>query len=183
MKLYLAVYEWERRICLASDGKTVYSAGFDPDRVLSRLQKLFPHFRIEWDPAKSATILRQLEEYLQGKRKVFDVPVHLRGTRFQLRVWNEIRKIPYGQTETYGSIAKAPGDLRLSRAVGGAVGTNPVPLIIPCHRVVGARGGWEVTWAVRPQKSGCWNWRGDWTPVKRSIGWSPGQEEENRSFK
>lgn len=140
MKLYPAVYEWERRICLASDGKTVYSAGFDPDRVLSRLQKLFPHFRIEWDPAKSATILRQLEEYLQGKRKVCDVPVHLRGTRFQLRVWNEIRKIPYGQTETYGSIAKAPGDLRLSRAVGGAVGTNPVPLIIPCHRVVGARG-------------------------------------------
>lgn len=85
------------------------------------------------------TVLRQLEEYLQGERKAFDVPVHLRGTRFQLRVWNEIRKIPYGQTETYGNIAKALGDVRLSRAVGRAVGTNPVPLIIPCHRVVGTR--------------------------------------------
>ena len=182
MKLYLAVYEWERRICLASDGKTVYSAGFDPDRVLSRLQKLFPHFRIEWDPAKSATILRQLEEYLQGKRKVFDVPVHLRGTRFQLRVWNEIRKIPYGQTETYGSIAKAPGDLRLSRAVGGAVGTNPVPLIIPCHRVVGARGAGRLLGRSGRRKAAAGT-GGSGPRVKRSIGWSPGQEEENRSFK
>lgn len=139
MKLYLATYAWNVRICLASDGKTLHAAGFDPDRVGSRLQKHFPRCRIEWNPAKLETVLRQLEEYLQGERKAFDVPVHLRGTRFQLRVWNEIRKIPYGQTETYGNIAKALGDVRLSRAVGRAVGTNPVPLIIPCHRVVGTR--------------------------------------------
>jgi O-6-methylguanine DNA methyltransferase len=136
-ELYLATCEWECGICLASDGKTLQAAGFDPDRVVSRLRKHFPRCRIEWNPAKLESVLRQLEEYLQGERKVFDVPVHLRGTRFQLRVWNEIRKIPYGQTETYGNLAKALGDVRLSRAVGRAVGTNPVPLIIPCHRVVG----------------------------------------------
>jgi O-6-methylguanine DNA methyltransferase len=138
-KLYLALYEWECGIFLASDGEVLLSAGFDPDRVVSDLRKKFPGSSIEWNPFKLKTPLRQLEEYLQGKRTVFDVPVQLCGTRFQIKVWNEIKKIPYGQTDTYGNIAKKLGDVRLTRAVGRAAGANPIPLVIPCHRVVGTR--------------------------------------------
>jgi methylated-DNA-[protein]-cysteine S-methyltransferase len=83
---------------------------------------------------------RQIEEYFAGRRAEFDVPLDPRGTPFQLRVWEVLRAIPYGQRCTYRDIATRLGSPSASRAVGGAVGHNPLSIIVPCHRVVGADG-------------------------------------------
>jgi len=83
---------------------------------------------------------RQLTEYFNKKRKVFDVPLNLVGTEFQIRDWEELRKIPYGETKSYGEIAKALGIPKGARAVGLANNRNPVAIIVPCHRVIGHDG-------------------------------------------
>jgi methylated-DNA-[protein]-cysteine S-methyltransferase len=82
----------------------------------------------------------QLEAYFAGELKEFTVPLRLHGTPFQRTVWSELRKIPYGETRTYGELAEALGNPTASRAVGLANGKNPVGIIVPCHRVVGANG-------------------------------------------
>ena len=82
----------------------------------------------------------QLNEFLDGKTRSFDVHLDLRGTDFQTTIWNRLLEIPYGATVTYGDIAFEMGISGGSRAIGGAVGSNPVPIIIPCHRVLGASG-------------------------------------------
>lgn len=83
---------------------------------------------------------RQLEEYFAGKRKQFDLPLSLRGTEFQRQVWAALRDIPYGETRSYGQIAQAVGRPKAVRAVGMANHRNPISIIVPCHRVVGADG-------------------------------------------
>ena len=82
----------------------------------------------------------QLEAYFSGKLCFFSLPLFPRGTEFQVRVWNELQKIPYGETITYGELACRIGNSKASRAVGMANGRNPLPVFIPCHRVVGAHG-------------------------------------------
>ena len=82
----------------------------------------------------------QLKEYFEGKRTEFDLPLVLEGTEFQMRVWNMLRKIPYGETTSYGKIARQIGSPDGARAVGLANGQNPIPIIIPCHRVIGSNG-------------------------------------------
>jgi methylated-DNA-[protein]-cysteine S-methyltransferase len=82
----------------------------------------------------------QLEEYFEGKRKSFDLPFEPKGTEFQKSVWNELLKIPYGETCSYGEIAKRIGNPKASRAIGMANNRNPISIIIPCHRVIGASG-------------------------------------------
>ena len=82
----------------------------------------------------------QLTEYFAGKRKTFDLPTDLRGTEFQKSVWKIIDGIKFGEALTYADIAARIGKPKAARAVGGAVGANPVPLVIPCHRVLGASG-------------------------------------------
>ncbi|MFM6940299.1 MAG: methylated-DNA--[protein]-cysteine S-methyltransferase [Rhodoluna sp.] len=83
---------------------------------------------------------KQLTQYFEGKTKVLDFEVEVEGTEFQRAVWAEIAKIPFGETKTYGEIAAAIGRPKAVRAVGGAVGANPVPLVIGCHRVLGSSG-------------------------------------------
>ncbi|MES1201563.1 MAG: methylated-DNA--[protein]-cysteine S-methyltransferase [Pseudomonadota bacterium] len=83
---------------------------------------------------------RQLDAYFAGKRKSFDLPLAPRGTPFQLKVWQALRGIPYGLTRSYGQIAAEVGAPQASRAVGAANGRNPIPVIVPCHRVIGANG-------------------------------------------
>ena len=82
----------------------------------------------------------QLEEYFAGKRKTFDLPLVPKGTEFQQKVWKALTEIPYGETRTYGEIAAAVGNPKAARAVGMANNKNPIGIIIPCHRVVGANG-------------------------------------------
>jgi methylated-DNA-[protein]-cysteine S-methyltransferase len=83
---------------------------------------------------------RQLEEYFAGKRKSFSIALDMRGTRFQKEVWEALLAIPYGETRSYGQLAKQLGKPRATRAVGAANGRNPVSIIVPCHRVIGSSG-------------------------------------------
>lgn len=83
---------------------------------------------------------KEIIEYLTGSRKEFTLPLDLKGTFFQMKVWKELIKIPYGQIRTYKDIAKAIGNPKAYRAVGNALNKNPVLLIVPCHRVVGSNG-------------------------------------------
>lgn len=83
---------------------------------------------------------RQLDEYFQGKRRQFDLPIGCEGTAFQQRVWNELQKIPYGETRNYEEIAAAVGNPKAQRAVGQANNRNPVMIIVPCHRVIHKSG-------------------------------------------
>ena len=84
---------------------------------------------------------RQLREYFAGERTGFDLPLAPRGEEFDRTVWALVARIPYGQTRTYGELARELGDPHLAQAVGAANGRNPLSVIVPCHRVVGADGG------------------------------------------
>jgi methylated-DNA-[protein]-cysteine S-methyltransferase len=83
---------------------------------------------------------QQLQEYFAGKRKVFELPLAPKGTEFQQKVWQALKEIPFGETRSYGEIAKRIGQPKASRAVGGANNKNPLPIFVPCHRVIGANG-------------------------------------------
>ncbi|AGX41570.1 methylated-DNA--[protein]-cysteine S-methyltransferase [Clostridium saccharobutylicum] len=84
--------------------------------------------------------IKQLNEYFDGKRKEFNLPLAPKGTEFQKKVWNTLKEIPFGETRSYGEIAKLIGNEKASRAVGMANNKNPIMIIIPCHRVIGANG-------------------------------------------
>jgi methylated-DNA-[protein]-cysteine S-methyltransferase len=89
-------------------------------------------------PFKDA--IAQLKAYFAGRLRDFDLPLVLKGTDFQLLVWRRLQEIPYGETTSYGAIARELGNPEASRAVGLANGSNPIPIIIPCHRVIGSNG-------------------------------------------
>jgi len=85
-------------------------------------------------------VCKQLTEYFQGERQTFSLPLSVQGTVFQRAVWDLLCKIPYGSTTSYGQLAQQLGNRNKARAVGGAAHVNPLPLIIPCHRLIGADG-------------------------------------------
>ncbi|HEX3098919.1 MAG TPA: methylated-DNA--[protein]-cysteine S-methyltransferase [Usitatibacter sp.] len=87
-----------------------------------------------------AACARQLVDYFAGRRHAFDLPLAAAGTPFQRRVWNEISRIPYGETVSYTELAARAGAPGAARAAGAATGRNPLAIVVPCHRVVGARG-------------------------------------------
>ena len=93
-----------------------------------------------YDEQAFAAVREQLQEYFAGTRKEFDLPLDLNGTEFQLSVLAALQGIPYGQTTSYGAIAKQIGRPKAVRAVGAANGRNPIPIIVPCHRVIGSSG-------------------------------------------
>jgi methylated-DNA-[protein]-cysteine S-methyltransferase len=94
----------------------------------------------EADPTSFTEVIRQLDEYFAGHRTEFDLPMTLAGTPFQRTVWAALRKIPYGETTSYGQLAERIGRPSAARAVGLANGRNPISIIVPCHRVVGTTG-------------------------------------------
>lgn len=104
------------------------------------LVKHFPDARREEAFAPNREAIRQLVEYLEGKRTDFDLPLDLRGTTFQRAVWDALLAIPYGETRSYLDVARAVGNPEAVRAVGMANGANPVPLVVPCHRVIQSGG-------------------------------------------
>ncbi|MBX6365853.1 MAG: methylated-DNA--[protein]-cysteine S-methyltransferase, partial [Gemmatimonadetes bacterium] len=97
---------------------------------------------VVWDGARAAAVVAQLEEYFRGERREFDLPLAPRGTAFQQRVWAELRKVPYGATISYGELAERLGlrGATAARAIGRANATNPIAIVVPCHRVIGADG-------------------------------------------
>jgi methylated-DNA-[protein]-cysteine S-methyltransferase len=115
---------------------------FADDKAVTRIELSAKH-RPAGKPRPNDILRRaekQLAEYFSGKREMFDLPLAPTGTEFQMRVWNALAKIPFGQTRTYGQIAKALKKPLAARAVGAACGQNPLSIVIPCHRVVGATG-------------------------------------------
>jgi len=98
----------------------------------------------EWGTRADADfteVRRQLGEYFAGERTGFDLPLAPRGNEFQQRVWHLLTQIPFGETRSYGDLARRLGDVSLAQAVGSANARNPISVIVPCHRVVGADGG------------------------------------------
>lgn len=92
-----------------------------------------------WNPVLRRAA-SQLEQFLAGERRDFDLALDLRGTPFQVGVWNQLRSIPFGETRSYAQVAAGIGRPRSSRAVGAATGRNPIPVVVPCHRVIGSNG-------------------------------------------
>jgi methylated-DNA-[protein]-cysteine S-methyltransferase len=132
-------YAWEDspvgRLLIAADASglryVLFQAGRSPAEPL-------PGWRE--DATRLADTIRQLREYFRGERREFELPLAPEGTPFQQRVWRELLAIPYGETISYGELARRVGSPRGSRAVGLANGANPISIVIPCHRVVGSAG-------------------------------------------
>ncbi len=118
------------RVAIESDGAAITRFAFGPAKLGGTLRAT----------ALTNQASSQVLEYLAGKRKGFDMPYRAGGTPFQQEVWDAISSIPYGQTRTYAQIAQAIGRPKALQAVGQACGRNPVPLFVPCHRVVGSAG-------------------------------------------
>jgi methylated-DNA-[protein]-cysteine S-methyltransferase len=130
LKIYKYINK-ENAFDVETDGKSIFRIGLNPTKnanysqnKLEIIEKLF----------------LQLDEYFAGKRKKFNINLTLIGTDFQKSVWEELKKIPYGETISYSELAKKINKPKASRAVGGALNKNPIPIIIPCHRVIGKNG-------------------------------------------
>jgi methylated-DNA-[protein]-cysteine S-methyltransferase len=106
----------------------------------SKKQPQQPETHWENNPKPFSQACKQLDEYFEGTRQNFTLKLAPTGTQFQQSVWQQLRKIPYGNTCSYGDIASALDNPKASRAVGAANGANPLPIVIPCHRVIGANG-------------------------------------------
>ena len=107
---------------------------------LHSLEKEYPDITFIENKSRNQAALDQLNEYFTGIRKNFTLPLDLRGTPFQKQVWNALVQVPYGQTCSYGKIASRIGKPKSARAVGMANHNNPIPIVIPCHRIIGADG-------------------------------------------
>ena len=124
------------RLRLIADGERLTAIWFEHGRDARKsAAALVPGAVPVLERAKS-----QLAEYFRGERREFDLLLSPRGTEFQRRVWQRLRGIEYGTTTTYGTLAQELGNPNASRAVGLANGSNPIPIVIPCHRVIGANG-------------------------------------------
>jgi methylated-DNA-[protein]-cysteine S-methyltransferase len=131
-----------KRVFIASTKKGVCRMSFNTTekKFLAELGKQVTG-KIVKDRRPHGKVFSQLKRYLEGRLKHFDCPLDVEGTPFQKRVWSALAKIPYGETRSYKDIAKAVGRPKAFRAVGGANGANPVPIIVPCHRVIESTGG------------------------------------------
>jgi methylated-DNA-[protein]-cysteine S-methyltransferase len=130
-------------LVLVSTEKGLAAVGFGKganQKVDTWVGRIFGSATIRPGESSHQVFVRQLEEYFAGRRRVFHLKLDLRGTDFQKSVWSEVARIPFGRTATYGDIAHLLGRPSASRAVGAANGANPVSIIIPCHRVIGAGG-------------------------------------------
>ncbi|MCU1404447.1 MAG: ogt2 [Glaciihabitans sp.] len=126
-------------LLLVADGEAISGLYFDGHRYPPAPASLGDAVDVAADELLSEA-LHQLQQYLAGDRRSFDLAVSLRGSDLQRRTWALLEDIPYGQTTSYGALAVALGNRSLAQGVGQAVGHNPVSIIVPCHRVVGAGG-------------------------------------------
>ena len=123
------------QICLEGDGQFLTGLHMPRHKHWSGLDASW-----QKSDAPFTTVRAQLDEYFAGQRQQFDVPLKSTGTPFQQRVWEELLRIPFGKTITYGQLAQRVGQPTASRAVGNANGRNPISILVPCHRVIGTSG-------------------------------------------
>lgn len=143
----LLIAATERGICAAylSD---------DRDELVASLETAFPHADFTVDPAGLSSAVAAFCAYLNGETTTIPLTLDMQGTDFQRRVWDELRRIPYGETRTYGQIAVALGDKGAVRAVGAACGANQIALAIPCHRAVRSDGGLSgFRWGIERKRA------------------------------
>jgi O-6-methylguanine DNA methyltransferase len=129
-------------IWVASDkaGVCLLSFGVNKEKFMEELAAAgFPHAQA--DREFNSEVLEEIKDYFEGKKTCFSSPVHPQGRPFDMRVWQALQRIPIGETRSYEEIARAIGNPRACRAVGGANRRNPIPLLIPCHRVIRKDGG------------------------------------------
>jgi methylated-DNA-[protein]-cysteine S-methyltransferase len=122
-------------LLLLGDGEALHGLHMQQGRRPVRISP-----RWERSPAALGDVRTQLCEYFAGERTAFDTPLAMHGSEFERRVWSALREIPYGETASYGEIARRVGRPSAARAVGMANGRNPIAVIVPCHRVIGADG-------------------------------------------
>ena len=121
------------KLLLLGDGTALHRIHFPNERAT-------PPRGAEKAKDELSEVREQLDEYFLGKRRTFDLKFNLQGTAFQKRVWHLLAEIPYGKTISYGELAKRAGSPKGARAVGAANGKNPLPIVLPCHRVIGKDG-------------------------------------------
>jgi methylated-DNA-[protein]-cysteine S-methyltransferase len=129
-------------LLVAASERGLVRISFDPDpeRQLSRLARLGGQ-RVLRAPLAVDEARRELDDYFAGRRRVFDLSLDLRGTtEFSVRVLRELARVPYGRTSTYGDLARRAGRPAAARAVGMVMNRNPLPIVLPCHRILGASG-------------------------------------------
>ena len=112
----------------------------EEDGAVTAVSKYAAPFGKRRETALILAAKRQIEEYFSGERLYFTLPLKMRGTEFQLKIWNALQKIPYGTTIAYNQLAALAGSPKACRAVGSACNRNPICIIVPCHRVIGADG-------------------------------------------
>lgn len=143
-KLYYSFFNSPilKRVFVASTQKGVCMVDFltSEKTFLGKLKERFSG-DITKDDRKNQKVLTQLKKFLKGELRRFDCSLDMKGTPFEKKVWSALARIPYGQTRSYKKVAEAIGHPKAFRAVGNANGSNPVPLIIPCHRVIESNGG------------------------------------------
>jgi len=131
------------RLLVGASGEGICWLGLPGESQWADLQNFLARQGLSGEPVQDAMLaqaVREIDEYLAGRRREFDVPLDLRGTAFQRDVWAALRRIPYGRTTSYSGLAGAIGRPQSARAVGQAAHRNPVPLMVPCHRLIGAAG-------------------------------------------
>jgi len=157
------------RLLLTSDGTALTGLYMEP----SRKSQSTDGWAEDGTAQPLAAAVRQLTEYFAGTRRKFDMPLRMQGTAFQQRVWRELTEIPYGETWSYGELARRIGKPSASRAVGLANGRNPISLIVPCHRVIGADGTLTGYGGGLPRKR--------WLLAHEGVGYISGRVTENRA--
>jgi len=142
--IYWNIFETRLGKCLIAEGKNGIIATTLPstreEDIFERLRELQTISYVRKDTPLLTDAGNQLKDYFDGKRTSFHLPLDLRGTPFQLKIWSALQKIPYGVTWSYQDLANTIGSPKAVRAVGAANGRNPIPVIVPCHRVIGKNG-------------------------------------------
>ncbi|MFC6323288.1 methylated-DNA--[protein]-cysteine S-methyltransferase [Companilactobacillus baiquanensis] len=129
-----------REYLIASTNKGLAFVGCQNGNM-DELRFFFKKDNLVYDDKINQPYVKELEEYLDGSRTRFDLTLDVSGTQFQKQVWNQLKEIPYGQVSNYSAIAEKIGRPKSVRAVGTAIGKNPVSIIVPCHRVLSKNGG------------------------------------------
>jgi len=134
---YIKIPELKRTFLIAKNEKGICNIEFSADeKKFVKILKSYLNDEIKKSESELKNEIKQIREYFAGKRKDFNLKVFLKGTGFQTKIWKEISKIKYGETISYSALAAKAGNKNAIRAAGSACGANPVPVIIPCHRVL-----------------------------------------------